>query len=376
MPTGAAITGTGVWAPEAIITNEELCDSFNAYVGLFNDRNAAAIATGEIEALGESNADFIFKASGIRRRHVSDKDGILDPNRMCPNLAERPMDQPSITAEWALNATEKALKVAGRKSSDIDMVMFSTASIQRQYPAMGMEVQHLLGASGFAFDANVACSSATYGIQTAVDAVRAGNAKCALVVGPELMSAQTNWRDRDSHFIFGDATTAVIVEPTENVQSGGAFEVLGTRLSSHYSTNIRNNFGITNRCDPNTQFDADKLFHQQGRRVFKDVVPLASKFISSFIQDSGFAPRDLKRYWLHQANIKMNTLIAKRVVGEELSADAAPIVIDEYANTASAGSIIAFDEHHADLVAGDLGLICSFGAGYSIGGILVKRMPA
>jgi len=376
MSRGAAITGSGIYVPDQLITNDELCESFNHYVRQFNDRNAAKITSGEIEELGESNSEFIVKASGIKQRFVVDKEGILDPKRMCPNIPDRPADQISLTAEWAVRAAEKALAAANRKGSDIDMVLFSSASLQRQYPALGMEVQHHLGAGGFAFDANVACSSATYGIQVACDAIAAGNASCALIVGPELMSAQCNWTDRDSHFIFGDAATAVLVEKTENVNRGGAFEVLSTKLTSHYATTIRNNFGITNRCDPEHQHDADKLFHQQGRKVFKDVVPLASKFIAGQIADAGLKPHDLKRYWLHQANIKMNSLIAKRVVGEELSAAAAPIVIDKYANTASCGSILSFDENHADLAEGDLGLICSFGAGYSIGGVLVKQLPA
>ena len=211
MASGVAITGSGVWAPEPTISNDELAASFNKFVEISNDRNAAKIAAGEMEALKPSSAAFIEKASGILQRHVIDKVGILDPERMCPNFPDRANDEVSVQAEMALNAINIALEKAGRKGSDVDMVVLSSATIQRQYPAVAMEVQHHLGASGFAYDSSVACSAATYAIQAASDAIKAGNASCVVVVSPEVMSAQTNWRDRDSHFIFGDATTALVL---------------------------------------------------------------------------------------------------------------------------------------------------------------------
>jgi beta-ketodecanoyl-[acyl-carrier-protein] synthase len=82
----------------------------------------------------------------------------------------------------------------------------------------------------------------------------------------------------------------------------------------------------------------------------------------------------VRRFWLHQANLGMNQLVVKRLVDRAVDDDMAPIILSEYANTASAGSIIAFHKHHADLAAGDLGVICSFGAGYSIGSVVVQRL--
>ena len=131
---------------------------------------------------------------------------------------------------------------------------------------------------------------------------------------------------------------------------------------------------MLNRLDSETQFSANKLFMQQGRRVFKDIVPLASKFITEHLEETSLKANQIKRFWLHQANIKMNDLIAKRVLGAEMSRELAPSVLDRYANTASCGSIIAFDEYREDFREGDLGCICSFGAGYSIGGVIVKRL--
>ena len=82
---------------------------------------------------------------------------------------------------------------------------------------------------------------------------------------------------------------------------------------------------------------------------------------------------DIRRFWLHQANLSMNQLIARRVLNREPEHDETPIILDEYANTSSAGSIIAFHKHQQDLSSGDIGVICSFGAGYSAGSIVVRK---
>ena len=371
--TGVAISGSGFWVPESVITNDELCAAFNAYVRAENERHRVAIEAGERQPLQESSTEFIVKASGIEQRHVFDRTGLLDPERMCPNIPDRPDDQLSYQAEFAVNAARDALERAGRVGEEVDMVVLAASNLQRLYPAMAMEVQHAIGARGFAFDMSVGCSSATYPIQVAVDAIRNGNARCVLLVNPELCTPHMNWRDRDSHFIFGDASTALVLEPIERAKSDGYFEILGTRLQSTYSSNIRNNGGFLNRCDPERQFADDKLFYQQGRRVFKDIVPLVPNFIRGHLEDLGLRVDQVKRFWLHQANLSMDNLIAKRLIGRDATHEEMPIILDKYANTASCGSIIAFHEHHADLPAGSLGVICSFGAGYSAGNVVVRR---
>jgi beta-ketodecanoyl-[acyl-carrier-protein] synthase len=368
-----AITGSGVWHPPDVITNDELCAAFNEFVRRDNARNAAAIAAGEKTALSESSGEFIHKASGIKQRYVADKTGLLDPERMCPNIPDRPDEELSIQAEYAVNAARPALAAAGKAGEDVDMILLAASSLQRQYPAMGMEVQGALGARGFAYDLSVGCSSATFPVQIACDALRSGNATCALLVNPELTTGHMNWRDRDSHFIFGDASTALVIEPVERARPG-AFEILGTRLWSRFSNAIRNNHGYLNRCDPSTQFAPDKLFYQQGRKVFKDIVPVASQFILDHLSSLDIEPQQVARYWLHQANAKLNELVAKRVLGRDATRQEAPLILDEYANTASAGSIIAFHTHHRDLPPGAIGVLCSFGAGYSIGSCIVRRI--
>ena len=370
--TGTAITGTGVWHPEHVVTNAELCDAFNVFVRAENARNATRIAAGELEPLKESSPAFIEKASGIQQRYVHDKIGLLDPERLCPNVPDRPEDQLSVQAEYAVRAAERALAAAGRVGEDVDLVILTASNLQRPYPAIAIEVQDALGARGYGFDLMVGCSSATFSVQLATEAVRLGNATCALVVVPEMTTGHMNWKDRDSHFIFGDASVAAVVEPIGRARPG-AWEIVSTRAMSKYSSNIRNNGGYLARCAPETQHADDKLFHQQGRRVFKDVVPLASKFIADHLEAHGLTPTGIDRFWLHQANQNMNELVAKRLLGREATRTEAPLILGEYGNTASAGSLIAFDLHSKDLPSGSTGVMASFGAGYSLGSLLVRR---
>ncbi|PKB25656.1 beta-ketodecanoyl-[acyl-carrier-protein] synthase [Novosphingobium kunmingense] len=367
------ISATGLFTPPDVITNAELVDSFNTYVEAHNAANAAAIAAGEVAELAPSSVEFIEKASGIKARHVISKAPILDPDVMAPRWDERPNDEISVLAEIGVKAAEDALARAGRSPADVDAVLCAASNMQRPYPAMAIEIQQALGIDGFGFDMNVACSSATFGIQTAADYVRAGHARSVLVVSPEICSGHLNWRDRDSHFIFGDVATAVLVE-VKDIAPVPHWEIVGTKLKTVFSNNIRNNFGFLNRASPETAGAADKLFVQEGRKVFKEVVPMVATMIVEEALKLGIDPVSLRRLWLHQANQGMNRLIAQRVLGHEASEDESPTVLDTYGNTSSAGSIIAFHLNQADLVDGDTGLICSFGAGYSAGTVFVRKV--
>ncbi len=371
--TKVVISGTGVFTPPYSVSNAELVETFNEYVRTFNEENAAAIERGEMEPLVESNAEFIVKASGIQSRYVMNKSGIVDPEIMAPRLAQRANEEPSILAEMAVDAANKALARANKTAADVDAVLVACSNLERPYPAIAVEVQDLLGIEGFGFDMNVACSSATFAIQTAYDMLRSGSVDCVLVVDPEICTGHLNFRDRDSHFIFGDVCTAIVLEREETCTAKGAWDILSTRLKTKFSNNIRNNFGFLNRAAPEGIGARDKLFVQEGRKVFKEVVPMVSQLILEHMADEGLDPKDLKRMWLHQANKSMNDFIGRKVLGRDPEPAEQPNILHEYANTSSAGSIIAFSQFSEDLKAGDLGLICSFGAGYSAGNVLVRK---
>ena len=368
-----AISSTGIFVPPEVITNAELVAAYNAYAELENVRHAAEIAAGTHTALTPSSVEFIEKASGIKQRYVLNKSGVLDPARMRPQFAPRPDSEISMMAEIAVKAAQDALTAAGKTASDVDGLICAAANMQRAYPAMGVEIQTALGIKGYAFDMNVACSSATFALEMAVNAVRTGSARAILVVNPEITSAHLAWQDRDCHFIFGDVCTAMLVERLD-LAPPGAFEVLGTRLLSTFSNNIRNNAGFMSRAEDRDPEDRDQLFRQEGRKVFKEVCPMAAEHIAGHLASLELTPAQVRRFWLHQANLGMNQLISRKLLGRDATPDDAPVILDEFANTASAGSIIAFHRHKSDIERGQVGVICSFGAGYSIGSVIVKKL--
>lgn len=151
------ISGTGVFTPSQVITNDELVVAFNAYADNFNAENADAIAAGDVTELAHSSSDFIVAASGIHQRYVLDKSGILDPKVMHPQLRQRADDEPGVMAEMAVDACHKALAQAGKTAADVDAIIVAASNLERAYPAIAIEVQDLLGVNGFGFDMNVAC---------------------------------------------------------------------------------------------------------------------------------------------------------------------------------------------------------------------------
>jgi beta-ketodecanoyl-[acyl-carrier-protein] synthase len=371
--TGIAITGTGLYTPEDSITNTQLVESLGKANIRWNAQHKAEIEAGELEERDMPSEKFILKASGIGHRYVIDKEGLLDDTRLRPRLRTRGEEELSIQAEICLEAAQEALTQAGRTASDVDAIIVGCSNLQRAYPAVAIEVQAALGAGGFAYDMNVACSSATFALQNAVDAVRSGSARCALVLNPEITSGHNNFELREFHFIFGDACTAVVVEREEDADQGESWSVLGTRLATQFSNNIRNDAGFLNPSEETPRAPHELLFRQNGRQVFKDVCPMVAAHLRSHLDDMGIPLESVKRLWLHQANLGMNKLIAKTLLGRDPEPEEAPVILDEYANTSSAGSVIAFHKHRTGLAVGDHAVLCSFGAGYSVGSVLLRK---
>ncbi len=369
MPT-PTLAATGVFTPPHVITNDELVASYNAHADLWNAEHAEAIAAGTVAAKAHSSAEFILSASGIERRHVVEKEGVLDPERMRPRLPPRAPEEPSLMAEMAVMAAREALGKAGMSALDLDLVICAASNMERAYPAVAVEVQDLLGAGGFAFDMNVACSSATFAVQAAADMIRGGTVRAALIVNPEVTSGHLEWRDRDCHFIFGDVATAVVL--TADGEAG--YRVRSARCATRFSNNIRNDDGFLRRSRDQMEDRREMQFRQEGRKVFKEVLPLVVEHIEGHLAAEGVGADQLRRLWLHQANKTMNDYIGRRVLGREPAEGEQPNILHDYANTSSAGSVIAFDRFSEDLSPGDLGLLCSFGAGYSVGSVLLERL--
>jgi len=367
------ISGSGIFTPGEHISNKELVESFNHYVGQYNQAHSKDITAGKTAALEESSVDFITRVSGIKSRFVVNKSGILDPSIMFPQIKEFSDNGRSVQGQMGERAAREALRQASKAPEQVDAVIVACTAVQNLYPAIAIEIQGAIGAKGFAFDMQAACSSMLFGVQMATDAICNGSANCVLVISPEICTARVCYQDRETHFLFGDAAAALVIEKKESCRSQRAFEILGTKLHTQFSDTVHNHFGFLNQAAPGNHQSVDRLFAQDGKKLFKDIVPLASQYIREHLDHSGVAVSELKRLWLHQANSRINRLISKRVFGRDATPKESPLIMDEFANTSSAGAVIAFHEHNEDLVKGDIGVLCAFGAGYSIGSAVLRK---
>ena len=375
------VSGTGLYTPPYAISNEELVESFNSWAEQHNSENAAAIFAGEKEEKQLSDVDFIEKASGIKSRFMMEKAGVVDPGRLRSKLS--PAAEPDtffgVPAQvvMALGAAAEALAKAGLEGPDIDLVIFSSSVFERFVPSIAVEIQSELGAGGFAYDMAVGCSSATFGMSNAMDAVRGGIASRVLVITSEYITPAMNFKDRDSHFIFGDACVAMVVESERTTKSKTAFRIRSRKLFTKFSMNIRAGFGtrlFLEEGDDLLKENPDVRFLQNGRTVFKELVPRVIRLVKGHMAEQNLEISQVRRIWLHQANIHMNEMAGRKILGEMPTQDKAPIILDEYANTAGAGCIIAFHKFKEDFESGEIGVLCSFGAGYSIGCLVLERV--
>ena len=359
------LSGTGVHLPDAVLTSEELAEHYNQFI--------VSNSLPKRGSLKSSSADFMVEASGIKERRVIEKSGIL--SKMRPSLPYRRDEELSLQCELALPAARQAMEDAGKKPADIDAVIVATTYLQRPFPSIAIELQSALGIDkGFAFDLSAACSSASFGISAAYSYICSDLASCVLVVSPEIYSCGLNYLDRTSHFIFGDGCSAAIIEKGTLCQKKDAYKILDISLKSQFSNNIRNNFGFMNRfMDGADAQKEEQFFKQNGKKVREEIVPFASEHILWHLQEKGIDRTKVKRLWLHQANAHIIHQIAASILQREPATGELPNVLPEYGNTGSAGVLIAFHENHRDLNSQEIGVLCSFGAGYAIGSVLLEK---
>ena len=365
------IAGTGIWHPEEKVSNNEIVNSYNSFVEKFNQENKLDIENGSIDAMELSSAEFIEKASGIKSRYVIDKEGILDINRMMPRVKNEHPDRLSIHAEVGIKAAKKAMDQANVGPNEIDAVIVGTSHAARNYPAVAIEIQQELGISGYGYDMLVGCSSTTFAINNAYSDIASGLANTILVINPEVSTPFVNFTHRDKHFIFGDGCAATVVQ--RDSTSSKAFKIIDRKLHTQFSNNIRSNYSYLNRAAVDSKNNEDLLFHQNGRGVFKDVCPLVALLISEQLEKNNISPEEISKFWLHQANGKMIRLITSKILGtDDFDENITPMPITEFGNLASVGSLFAFNLNN-DLTKGQKGVICSFGAGYSVCSIIVEK---
>jgi beta-ketodecanoyl-[acyl-carrier-protein] synthase len=275
--------------------------------------------------------------------------------------------------EMAVEAAREALAGAALDAGDLDAVICAASNMQRAYPAMAVEIQDALGAGGYAFDMNVACSSATFGLQQARDAIVRGQRPHVLVVNPEICTGHLNFRDRDSHFIFGDVCTAMVISDNRGNGSGRRVPRRRQPPEDLFSNNIRNNFGFLNRADERGIGAARQALRAGGSQGVQggvsgrggaDQRPAGGPGHAPGVPEAPVAaPGQPEHEPAHRASRPRPRPERRRGAGNPRS----------LRNTSSAGSVIAFHKHHDDFEPGERGVLCSFGAGYSIGSVILER---
>jgi len=318
MTLRAVITGTGSALPARQVTNAEL---------------AARVDTSD---------EWIVERTGIRTRYIA--------------------GEGETTATLATEAARRALADAGREAREVDLIILATATPDQTFPAAATKVQEALGIIDcVAFDVAAVCSGFLYALQVADSMVRAGNARCVLVIGAETFSRILDWEDRATCVLFGDGAGAVLLEAQE-----GARGVLATKLHA----DGRFNDLLYVDGGPSTTGTVGKL-RMKGREVFRHAVINLAAVMEEVMGAAGHTSADIDWVVPHQANARILEATAKK-----LGLDPARVVVtvDRHANTSAASVPLALDTAVRDgrIKRGDLIVLEAMGGGFTWGAALIR----
>ena len=322
----AKISALGTYVPPRLLTNEDL------------------------KKMVDTNSQWIMERTGIKQRHIVDK-GVG-------------------TSHLATEAAKKALAERGMSGSEIEAIFLGTVTPDMSFPATACLVQNNLGAKGaWGYDISAACSGFVYALQTGVKFVESGAHKRVLVIGADVMSSIIDYTDRATCVIFGDGAGAVIVEPATDGNyfmdfvhevdgSGGCFLNMPGGGSLH----------------PASHETVDKkmhFVHQDGQQVFKYAVRKMAEASERVLERNGFKGTDVDLFVPHQANKRIIMSAADRLGMKE---DKIIINIDMFGNTTAGTIPLALDSarQQGRLKKGDLVLIASVGAGFTVGATLLR----
>ncbi|HCX86964.1 MAG TPA: 3-oxoacyl-ACP synthase [Gammaproteobacteria bacterium] len=320
--SAARITGTGSYLPEKILTNKEM------------------------EQFLDTSDDWIYSRSGIRQRHIA--------------------AEGEFTCDLAEVAAREAIKSAGRRETDIDLIVVATTTADQVFPSTACLLQNRLGIHGCpAFDVQAVCAGFLYAMDVAYRYISTGASRCALVVGAETFSRILNWEDRSTCVLFGDGAGAVLVE---------AADTPGI-LSSHihadgtYKDLLCVPVGVSTAYQQ--LLNGEAYTEMQGKEVFRWAVSALGDAVVEVLESNGIHQSEIDWLVPHQANIRIIKAIAKRL---ELSMDRVVVTIDQHGNTSAASVPLAFDVAVRDgrIKTGDKVIFEAFGGGFTWGSMLVQ----
>ena len=314
--TNSRIAGTGSYLPEKILTNADL------------------------EKIVDTTDDWIFSRTGIRERHIVADD--------------------QFTSDLALQAAYKAIEAAGITATEIDLIIIATTTPDKIFPSTACILQRKLGVAGCpAFDVQAVCSGFVYALATADNFIKAGAAKCALVIGAESFSRITDWTDRGNCILWGDGAGAVILQATD--EAG----IISTHL--HADGSYENMLHVPRKNDSNS---SDTVV-MEGNGVFKVAVNTLDAIVDETLAANGMEKSDIDWLVPHQANIRILQATAKKL---SMSMDRVVVTVDKHGNTSAASIPLALDVAVRDgrIKRGEIILMEAFGGGFTWGSALIK----
>ncbi len=325
--TRAHIIGTGSYAPEKVMTNDDLAK------------------------IVETSDEWIFERTGIKQRHVA--------------------AEGEVTSDMALQASLRALEMAKCRPEDLDMIIVGTISPDMPMPACAAFLQHKLGAKkAFCFDISAACAGSLFGLSIAAQYVQGGMVKRALVVGVELLTRIIDWEDRNSCVLFGDAAGAMVIGPSDDPTRG----ILSTHLHTDGAqTDILCIRGGGSK-HPTSEETLKAKLHKvsmNGREVYKFAVRSLTDAVNEGLAYNKMTADDVTHVIAHQANIRIIDAVLERLA---IPRTKAWLNIDRFGNTSSASLPTTLDEANraGKLQPGDSIAMMAIGAGMSWGSGVVR----
>ena len=331
LPFAARITGTGSAHPEGVLTNDDLSKKV------------------------ETNDEWIRERTGVRERRIA---------------------KPGLEAEYnsalGTRAALRALEMAGKSVDDIDAILVATCTPDTLIPSTACWVQQKLGATrAWAMDINAACSGFVYALSVANQYISTGLYKTVLVIGSDVLSAFTNWQDRSSCILFGDAAGAVLVE---QVPADSPRRILSTHMRS--DGRLWDLFhivagGSRQETTPEMHLAAMDKMQMKGPEIFKVAVKTLAEYAVEALQANGLKTEQLDWAIPHQANLRIIEAVARRL---DLPMEKVIVNIERYGNTSSATVPTAFDEavRNGKIREGQTVLFDVFGAGLTYGSALIR----
>lgn len=319
------IIGVGTYLPKKILTNFDL------------------------EKMVNTSDDWIITRTGIQERRLASKN--------------------EATSDLAVRAAKRALRNAKLKPENVDLIIVATITPDMQFPSTACFVQAALAAkNAVCFDVSAACAGFVYALVTAQQFIARGVYKNALVIGAEILSSITDWKDRNTCVLFGDGAGAVVLT---GVSGGG---IIASYLGSDGNMSSLLMLPAGGSRHPTTRETVDKRMHyikMHGNELFKLAVKIMADSTTRVLNEAGLSHKDIDCLIPHQANLRIISSVAKKI---GIPTEKIYLNIDRYGNMSSASTAIALCEavEEKRITKGDIVVLVAFGAGLVWGSCVIK----